>query len=87
MLVDAATYEPIEWRTDGALSCFGSTGSLAAWSTTPTDVAIAARDCAIASAGGTTLSIRFEVYEQLPATPANLDLLSIEANHPDATTE
>ena len=50
-VVDASTYDPIEWTTTG------------------TD-------------GGVTL--RFPVYEELPADPESLQLLDLEAQHPEA---
>jgi outer membrane lipoprotein-sorting protein len=50
-LVDASTYDPIEWTTTG-------------------------------DGGGVTL--RFPVYEKLPADSTSLDLLSLRAQHPDA---
>jgi hypothetical protein len=36
---------------------------------------------------GTTVVSRFETYELLPATPANLALLSLRAQHPDAVVK
>lgn len=48
-LVDASTYDPIEWRK------------------------------------GAGATIRFLLYEELPATPANLALVSVAAQHPTAT--
>jgi hypothetical protein len=36
---------------------------------------------------GSRLVSRFETYELLPATPANLALLSLRAQHPDAAVE
>ena len=50
-LVDASTYDPIEWTTTG-------------------------------NGGGVTL--RFPVYEELPVSSRSMDLLSLEAQHPDA---
>lgn len=55
LLVDAVTYEPIEWR--------------------------------LVSDEGIAVTNRFQVYELLPATDANLALLSLTAQHPDATVE
>ena len=56
MVVDAATYRPIEWRTD------------------------------ITGTGGRfdSETTRITTYEWLPATPANLALVSVGAQHPDA---
>jgi len=53
-LIDAATNDPIEWRTTG-------------------------------DGGGTVL--RFVTYQELPATPENLALLSVTGGHPDATLD
>jgi hypothetical protein len=50
-LVDAATYDPIEWRT------IGDVGSV---------------------------TLRFPVYEELPVSSASMDVLSLQAQHPDA---
>jgi hypothetical protein len=50
-LVDATTYDPIEWTTTG-------------------------------NGGGVTL--RFPVYKELPVSSESMDLLSLEAQHPDA---
>jgi hypothetical protein len=50
-VVDASTYDPIEWTTAG-------------------------------NGGGVTL--RFPVYEELPVDTASMNLLSLEAQHPDA---
>lgn len=50
-LVDAATYDPIEWTTTG-------------------------------NGGGVTL--RFPVYEELPVSSESMDLLSLQAQHPEA---
>ncbi len=50
-LVDASTYDPVEWTTTG-------------------------------NDGGVTL--RFPIYEKLPADSASMDLLSLRAQHPDA---
>lgn len=50
-LVDATTYDPIEWTTTG-------------------------------NGGGVTL--RFPVYEELPMSAESMDLLGLEAQHPDA---
>jgi hypothetical protein len=50
-LVDATTYDPIEWTTTG-------------------------------TGGGVTL--RFPVYEELPLSSESMDLLSLQAQHPDA---
>lgn len=56
LIVDANTYQPIEWRTR------------------------------LTDAGGRfdTSTTRIETYEWLPATPANLALTSLTAQHPDA---
>jgi hypothetical protein len=50
-LVDASTYDPIEWTTTG-------------------------------NGGGVTL--RFPIYEELPVSSASMDVLSLQAQHPDA---
>jgi hypothetical protein len=50
-VVDAATYHPIEWTSEG-------------------------------NGGGVTL--RYPIYEDLPADAASLELLDLEAQHPDA---
>jgi hypothetical protein len=55
LLVDADTYEPIEWD-----SIYNE---------------------------GVRLTSRFQTYELLPATEANLALLSLSAQHPGATIE
>jgi hypothetical protein len=55
MLVDAETYEPLEWT--------------------------------VVSDEGIRATTRFETYEVLPATDANLALLSLAAQHPDAAVE
>jgi hypothetical protein len=53
-LVDADTYDPIEYTTRGE---------------------------------GGSVTLRFPVYEKLPATDANLALLSLRAQHPDARVD
>lgn len=55
LVVDAESYEPIEWR--------------------------------LVSDEGITVTSRFQTYELLPATQANLALLSLRAQHPDAAVE
>jgi hypothetical protein len=50
-LVDAGTYDPIEWTTTG-------------------------------NGGGVTL--RFPLYEELPLSAGSMDLLNLEAQHPDS---
>jgi hypothetical protein len=50
-LVDAGTYDPIEWTTRG-------------------------------NGGGVTL--RFPLYEELPLSAGSMDLLNLEAQHPDS---
>jgi hypothetical protein len=52
-LVDATTYNPIEWRTE--------------------------------EVGGTTTTLRFVAYEELPATDANRQLVDLRAQHPTAS--
>jgi hypothetical protein len=51
-IVDAATYDPIEWTTLGK--------------------------------GGSSVTLRFPVYEQLPVDAESLKLLDLEAQHPEA---
>ena len=41
----------------------------------------------IVSDDGTRVTSRFETYELLPATPANLALLSLRAQRPDAPVQ
>ena len=41
----------------------------------------------VVSDDGTRVTSRFEAYELLPATPANLALLSLRAQHPDAPVQ
>jgi hypothetical protein len=50
-VVDASTYDPIEWTTTG---------------------------------DGGSVTLRFPVYEQLPVDDASLQLLDLQAQHPDA---